>query len=194
MTRRIAVVAVKGGVGKTTLANELAYSLDRTGTPYSYYDMDGQRGGMHSETETEDAAVVIADTPAAAEAEDLERLAKAANVVVIPTRTGRLEMYSMTETLQTIRRANPEAKIIIVHNAANRYRLSREYREWLDEHAEGADVCSIPQAEAIPQAQARGESVVTYAKRSRAAQAVSEVVNEIRKAAELETEESSANG
>lgn len=185
---RIAVVAVKGGVGKTTLSNEIAFSLDRTGTPYSYYDMDGQRGGTHTETETEGADVMIADTPAAAEADDLERLAQAADVVVIPTRTGRLEMYSMTETVQTVRRANPDAKIIIVHNATNRYRLAREYREWLDSHADGASVYALPQAEAIPQAQALGQSVITYAKRSRAAQAMRDVVDAVRIAAGLDAE------
>lgn len=186
--KRIAVIAVKGGVGKTTIANEIAYSLDRTNTPYSYYDMDGQRGGAHTETETNEALVQIADTPAAIEMDDLIRLAHAADVVVIPTRTGVYEMYSWAETLQTIRRENPNAKIIIVHNAINRYRLAREYREWLDNHSDGASIYSVPQAEAVPQSQSKHKSVIKYAPRSKVAGAMLDVVNAIRDAAELPRE------
>lgn len=187
--KRIAIIAIKGGTGKSTLANELAFSLDRSNIPYSYYDMDGQRGGAHTENEVSDARIMIADTPAAVESRGLKEIAQSADIVVIPTRTGAYEMYSWAETLHTIHQANPDAEIIIVHNAANRYRLSREYHEWLAENAAGAPVYTIPQAEAVPQAQALEKSVITYAPKSKAGQAFKIVVNAIREAAGLPREE-----
>lgn len=33
----VLVISQKGGVGKSTLANEIAFSLDRTQTPYSFF-------------------------------------------------------------------------------------------------------------------------------------------------------------
>ena len=35
--------SIKGGVGKTMCADEFAFSLDRTGIPYGFVDIDEQQ-------------------------------------------------------------------------------------------------------------------------------------------------------
>lgn len=185
---RIVFVNVKGGSGKTTLANELAFSLDRTGTPYSYYDMDGQRGGAHDTAKNPDAVVSIADTAASMTTEDLARVTRAAAVVVIPTRSSKLDAHSFAETLETARQANPEAAVIIVHNAWNRFTLARDFGGWLEGHAHGAPIYRLPQSEPVAMAMTRGVSVQDQARRSSGAKAMQEIVNAIRAAAGVETE------
>lgn len=189
MAKRIVVANIKGGNGKTTIANELAYSLDRSHIPYSFFDMDGQRGGAHTETEHPDAVVNIADTAGSIETGDLHDLAKAADVVVIPTRSSKLDVYSFAETLNTVRDANPDAVVIVIHNGWNRYRLARDFGEWLTDNAHGAPVYQLPQSEPIAMAMTRDVSVQEQNRRSSGAKAMQEIVNAIRIAAGLESEE-----
>lgn len=186
--KRIAFANIKGGTGKTTLANELAFSLDRSGIPYSYFDMDGQRGGAHVQTERDDAAITIADTAGSFEVSDLETIARAADVVVIPTRSSGLDVYAFSETLQTVREANPDAKVIIVQNGWNRYNLARDYAEWLTNHGEGMTILQLPQSEAVAQAATHKLSVLELSKRSSGAKAMRVIVDVIREAAGLAKE------
>lgn len=188
MAKRIVVANIKGGNGKTTIANELAYSLDRTGTPYSFFDMDGQRGGAHAEMQNQDAVVNIADTAGSIETDDLHDLAQVADVVVIPTRSSKLDVYSFAETLNTVRNANPNAAIIVIQNGWNRYRLARDFGEWLDENAGGAPIYRLPQSEPVAMAMTRDVSVQEENKRSSGAKAMQEIVDAIRIAAGLESE------
>lgn len=188
MAKRIVFANIKGGCGKTTLANELAFSLDRTDTPYSYHDMDGQRGGTHTDKQNTDAVVHIADTAAAIEVDDLMDLARAADVVVIPTRSGKVDVYSFAETLETFRKSNPDAKIIVVHNGWNRFRLARDFGEWLEQNSHGAPIYRLPQSEPVAMAGTLDVSVQQHAKRSSGAKAMRDIVNAIRAAAGLETE------
>lgn len=188
MATRIVVANIKGGNGKTTIANEVAFSLDRTGTAYSFFDMDGQRGGAHADAETPDAAVNIADTAGSIETDDLRDLAAAADVVVIPTRSSRLDVYSFAETLHTVRDANPMAAIIVVHNGWNRYRLARDFGDWLTQNAPGCDIYRLPQSEPVAMAGTRGISVQDENRRSAGARAMQVIVDAIRAAAGLESE------
>lgn len=188
MAKRIVVANIKGGNGKTTIANELAFSFDRTGTPYSFFDLDGQRGGAHAQSEHSGAVVIIADTAGSIEADDLRDLARAADVVVIPTRSSKLDVYSFAETLQTVRGANPDAAVIIVHNGWNRYTLARDFGEWLDEHADGAPIYRLPQSEPVAMAMTRDVSVQEQNRRSSGARAMQTIVDAIRQAAGIEME------
>lgn len=53
---------LKGGVGKSLIADELAFSLERSGIPYSFYDLCGQGGTIHKTNKNPKAKVAIVDT------------------------------------------------------------------------------------------------------------------------------------
>ena len=59
----ILVCNQKGGVGKSLIADELAFSFERSGIPLSFIDLDAQGGTVHQTVQREDAQVVIIDTP-----------------------------------------------------------------------------------------------------------------------------------
>lgn len=187
--KRIVVLNIKGGVGKTVLADELAFSLDRTDTPYSYFDFDGQGGGTHEESLREDAIVQIADTPSAASTDDLTKWAEAADIAVIPTRSTGTDIPPLTETIETIREANPDIDIVFVQNAWNRWSLAKNFEEWLNSKAEGAPIIHVPQSELIAQAATLKKSALDVNAKSNAAKSILEYVNAVRKAAGLEPEE-----
>ena len=47
----------KGGVGKTLIADELAFAFERDNIPYSFFDLDNQASTMHKTIDNPDAKV-----------------------------------------------------------------------------------------------------------------------------------------
>ena len=74
----------KGGVGKTLIADELAFALERDKIPFNFYDLDDQGSAIHQTSEDPDAAVQIVDTAGALQA-DLIKWIEDADFIIVPT-------------------------------------------------------------------------------------------------------------
>ena len=108
--KTILVCNQKSGVGKSLVADEIAFSFERSGIPVSFYDLDAQGGTLHQTNEVKDAEVAVVDTPGALQAD----------VVVIPTRMASRDI----EPLMRMRKAvfkHSKAKIVYVMNGWNRF-------------------------------------------------------------------------
>lgn len=126
--KTILVCNQKGGVGKSLVADEIAFSFERSGIPVSFYDLDAQGGTLHKTNEADGAQVAVVDTPGALQ-EALSDWLKEADVVVIPTRTTSRDI----EPLMRMRKAvfkHGRAKIVYVMNGWNRFKASRDFMEW----------------------------------------------------------------
>ena len=55
--KTILVCNQKGGVGKSLVADEIAFSFERSGIPVSFYDLDAQGGTLHRTQEADGADV-----------------------------------------------------------------------------------------------------------------------------------------
>lgn len=186
--KTILVCNSKGGVGKSLIADELAFSFERTGTPMSFYDLDSQGGTIHKTKEDPNAKVVIVDTPGALQSQLTEYM-KAADVIVIPTRTTSRDIEPLQRMQAAVKANAPKAKVVYVLNAWNRWRASRDFSDWFVQNNGVAMIAKIPQSEVIVQASAFGESVVTYAKGTNAAESVRDFCNLIRDLSGFEREE-----
>lgn len=192
MPKNIVVISQKGGVGKTLAADEIAFSLDRTGVSYAFYDLDGQDVAVHVGHADPDPVVNIVDTPGRLEADTVKALA-AADVVVVPTRPTGVDMKPLVTTLSVVR-SQTDAPIVLVLNCMNRFSLATQIADWVEEAcADGtmpacAHVARIPQTEMLSQAQALGRSIVDYKRTSPAAAAVMDMVDAVRRLAGLPEE------
>jgi len=166
----------KGGSGKSTIADNLAWSLERTGTPYSFYDLDGQGGVVHETAEAPDAAVAIIDTPGALQPQLREWITEA-GVILIPTKMTRMDMQPLQRMMALVRTAG--CPVLYILNGANRFRAAAAFEEWFREAAGEAEILKLPQSEQIVQAAAYGISVVEYAPKSPAAAAMLDIVNAV---------------
>lgn len=188
----IAVVNQKGGVGKTMLTDEIAYSLERSGIKTSVYDMDGQGGLSHApisldRMEDDDADVAVVDTPGALLAESADIIA-AADVVVIPTRCSKRDIEPLETTRDAVLKNNSKAKVVYVFNCWNRFTAGSHFEEWFETLPGKKTVAKVCQGEAIAQAAEWDQSVVAYAPRSKAAADIKNACNVIRKAARIKEE------
>ena len=62
--KTIVLVNQKGGVGKTTFADEIAWGLERRGREVGFINLDPQGGASHEQKTVEgEKAVTVVDTP-----------------------------------------------------------------------------------------------------------------------------------
>ncbi len=186
--KTVLVCNQKGGVGKSLIADEIAFSMERSGIPMSFYDLDQQGGTLHEQKIVDEAEVAILDTPGALQ-KDLVNWLQMADIIIIPTRTTIRDVAPLMHVVDAVEKnAKRSAKIFYVLNGYNRFKSTKKFMEWFDSNKFNDTIITLPQAEAYPQAGVEGMSVIEYAPGSKAAESMKALVNEVREALGLEKE------
>lgn len=159
--KTIAVVCEKGGVGKTMVARELAASFERMGVPCSFYSLDGQY--KDATKKVEGAEVAIVDTPGFVMSDDVKQVVKHADAVVVPVRPTPSDIEPFMRTRALIAGMTSKDPLIVV-NGTNRWKMCREFMQWLYGKDWAVHVVEIPQSESIVQALGLHKSAVSVDK------------------------------
>ena len=169
--KTISFINQKGGVGKSILADELAFEFERKALNFNLYDLDGQGGLLHKESNNDDADFNIVDTPGQL-TKDITSVIKESDIIIVPTRASIKEMEPLKRTLQLIQSCKKDtATVIIVLNGWNRFTVYAQFEEWLKtEYPEFNKIITIPQSEALSQAGAFGQSVISYQPKNKASE------------------------
>ena len=170
--KNILIINRKGGVGKTLVADELAFALDAKNAPYCFYDLDGQGGTLHELVEMDDADISIIDTPGSLQGE-MGEWVKDADVVIIPMRPSVTDMPATETTIDLVKRNAPDTPIVYVVNGTNRFKATKEFMEFFKEEHKVEPIYCLPQSEAFVQSRLANQSVVAYNPRLPAALATS---------------------
>ena len=153
----------KGGVGKTTIVDELVYSLRRKGKIVEFRTMDQQGGSAHEESEVEEGQFRIIDTPGGDGAllEALQ-LADQVDLVVIPVLPTTAELEPTLLTFKLLNGVAPDVdRVVVINQYDPRGVLDKQVYAAL----EGEDfeiIGTIPRAKAISRAKGAGKSVAEY--------------------------------
>lgn len=188
--KTVVFVSEKGGVGKTRLSDELYFYYMRQNVPVSLYSFDGQYKNRNNDKKVDNPEVAVVDTPGRLMDDKTIQTIQGADVVVIPTRPtgGNIEAFTRTVALV---KENADCPIIIAVNGVNRFTASVSFMEWLQKYRQKETldvVMSIPQSEAIVQAENYSCSVNEINKHSPAAQAVNTLCDKISQLACLPVE------
>lgn len=173
MPKTVLIANTKGGVGKTTIASELAYAAQNSGLKFDYYDLDRQGGSSFADQQNPDSAVAIVDTPGSLTA-DLGKYMQASDLIIVPTRMSYRDQQPLELMIRTIRDAGIPA--IYVLSQWNRYRVCADFLAWFKGAYPTETVIALPQSELFPQAGLAGRSVCQMNLSSFPAQQVNQLI------------------
>lgn len=174
--KTVLVCNQKGGTGKTTLADEIAFEFDRLNLKYDFYDLDGQGGCIHAGHEVEDAEYGIVDTPGALQ-KDMGKWMQNADLIIIPTKMTSKEIEPLERMIELVKQNNVKVPVLFVLNMKNQYSASKDFEEWFTEAHPECRTVVIPQSEIFVQAAASGMSVIDFKKSSVPAEKVKALVS-----------------
>ena len=164
----------KGGVGKTLIADELAFAFERDGVSFSFYDLDQQGGVIHEAKEIDDAQVAIVDTPGAIQA-DLKKWMEEADMIIIPTMMSNRDVPPLERMIELCAEYQGKKPILFILNRWNHYNITKDFSDWFNEKYPELKTAVLSDCTAFNQAGARGISIQQMAPRSTGAKQIAQI-------------------
>ncbi len=159
--KTILVMNQKGGVGKTLIANELAFALERDNIPFNFYDMDGQGSSLHKTAKMDGAEVQIVDTAGVLNVKMNEWIENA-DFIVIPTMMSYENMHPLERMIELCGKFKATKPILYVFNRANRFSITRDFISWFDTTYPDLKTATLSETIAFAQSGLLGKSVVEF--------------------------------
>lgn len=148
----------KGGVGKTLIADELAFALERDQIPYNFFDLDDQGSAIHQTNENPDAVVQVVDTAGALQA-NMTKWIESADFVIVPTMMSNRDMKPLERMIQILEPYKETKPTLYVFNRWNRFNISRDFINWFNAKYPDLKTAIISDTTAFNQAGACGISI-----------------------------------
>jgi chromosome partitioning protein len=161
----ILVANQKGGVGKTTIADELSFAFERLGHKVCFQNLDPQGGVIHNPSIPDDEDFRVVDTPGVL-TEKFHLWCRESDIIIMPTTASMLDLVPLQRCYELATGSKTKAAIgFVVNNYDPRRTVDRQFMKFLSNAS--MDVWgTIPTATAIRQAQARRTSVAELSKNS----------------------------
>jgi len=150
----------KGGVGKTLIADELAFSLERDKIPYSFYDLDDQGSAIHTTFENPEAQVQIVDTAGALQT-NLTKWIEEADFIIVPTMMSNRDAAPLERMIQVLERFK-DKPTLYVFNRWNRFNITKDFINWFNSKYPELKTAILADTTAFNQAGACGISIAEF--------------------------------
>lgn len=172
--KTILIMNQKGGVGKTLIADELAFALERDEIPFNFYDLDGQGSARHQATKIENAEVQIVDTAGALN-EKMADWMEHADFVIIPTMMSASDMKPLVRMIEICDKNLMTKPVLYVFNRFNRFSVCRDFVGWFDKHFPDLKTITLAETVAFQQAHLLGDSIVKYQPNNKGAKDIDKI-------------------
>ena len=155
----------KGGVGKSTIADEIFSSFERTGVSVALINTDAQYGDA-VRGDASSAEVVIVDTPGTLP-DNVDEMVAASDLIVVPTRPTARNVEPTCRVLTRVHDVDPYTPVLVVLvGTTTRGVAGARFATWLKDWLKGegyeghVSMCGIPHSEAFGAAEMAGVSVI----------------------------------
>ena len=172
----------KGGVGKTTIADELAFALERRGKTVAFVTVDSQGGATNEACDDPDYIETcdyqVVDTPGVIK-EGVEDWCRAADLILVPVLPSTRDTEATMRTLGVIRESGTSAKAFAIINCFYAYGiLDRGLVDFFT--GEGIPVLTkVPRTADLSKAAAAGVSVAEFAPRNKAVEVFDKLAEKV---------------
>ena len=153
----------KGGVGKTLIADELAFAFERDNIPYSFFDLDNQGSAIHKTIDNPDAKVQIVDTPGALQ-ENIIKWIEAADIIIVPTLMSNRDIAPLKRMIQILEPYKNDKFILYVFNKWNRFKITKDFITWFQTKYPDFKTAILSDTTAFNRAGAYGKSLYDFKK------------------------------
>ncbi len=177
--KTILIINQKGGVGKSLIADEISFALERDGIISNHIDLDQQGGALHDSNQNPDAMVQVVDTPGALQKE-LTDWIEAADFIIIPTKMTLRDQEPLIRMIEIMEPYKLQKPVLYVLNCWNRHNTARDFENWFIETYPDLKTCNLSQSELFNHAAAANESVVEFKRSSAVARQVEDIYAVIR--------------
>ena len=163
----------KGGVGKSTLFDEVAWDLESRGVPVTTYQLDNQASFYHGTDENPDADIILVDTPARLDS-DVVAASNEADLVVVPIGPSPRDLGPAQSLIEQL--------TVPVGIVLNEHSPTRRASRSLEEIVTGNGwkiIAKVPNAAAFTATPEPATGVVTHSSSSAAAHAIRHLTNQI---------------
>lgn len=171
--RTIVFANPKGGVGKSTLYDEVAWALEQRGVRVTTYQLDNQSSAYHGTNEVEDADYALVDTPARPDADTVAAI-NSADLVVVPVGPSPRDLAPTAHFVSQV-----TAPIGIVLNEHSPSRRASQDLEQFAREREWNILGKVPTAVAFKNTPEPPSGVVTHSSSSPAAHAIRYLTDQI---------------
>lgn len=125
--KTVLIANQKGGVGKTLIADELCFSLERDKIPYSFYDLDNQGSAIHETITNPDAVIQVVDTAGELN-KDLADWIECADFVIVPTLMSNRDLAPLERMVGILQPWIDKGKaVLFVFNRWDRFNITKEF-------------------------------------------------------------------
>ena len=141
----------KGGVGKTLIADELAFALERDKIPFSFFDLDGQESAIHTTHEDPDSLISVVDTAGSLQ-ENLVKYIEEADFVIVPTMMSNRDVKPLERMIKILEPYKGKKPMLFVFNRWNRFNISKDFIAWFNTKYPDLKTCCLSDTTAFNQA------------------------------------------
>ena len=177
--KTILICNQKGGVGKTLIADELAFALERDEIPYSFFDLDEQGSAIHKTVDDPEAEVRIVDTPGSLQ-ENLLEWIDGSDFIIVPTMMSNRDAAPLDRMIRILTPYESQKPVLYVLNRWNRYNITRDFINWFQTKYPALHTAILSDTTAFNQAGAYGISIVEYQPSSAGAKQIGEIYGMIK--------------
>lgn len=175
--KTILIMNQKGGCGKTLIADELAWAMERANIPCNFSDLDaGQGSARHKPSKVDGAEVNVVDTAGALNKAMVECIEEA-DFIIIPTLTGSSDMRPLVRMIELMKKNDIKKPVLFVFNRFNRFSVCRDFLEWFDKSFPELKTITLAETVAIQQAHFMGKSVCEFKPNSKGAKDIDKITS-----------------
>lgn len=174
--KTILICNQKGGVGKTLIADELAFAFERDNISFNFFDLDEQGSSIHSTFESKDAKVQIVDTAGALQ-EKLPKWIEASDFVIVPTMMSNRDMMPLQRMIEIL--SDFDKPTLFVFNRWNRYNMARDFKAWFESSYPELSTCCINDTTLFVKSGIQGKSIVEIAPNNSGSKQILEIYEKI---------------
>ena len=160
--KSVLIVNQKGGVGKTLIADELCFSLERDKIPYNFYDLDNQGSAIHETKEDPEAIVQIIDTAGELH-KDLASWIEEADFIIVPTMMSSRDLAPLERMIGILQPWIDKGKpVLFVFNRWDRFNITKEFISYFNDCYPELKTAILANTTAFNQAGAAGISIQEF--------------------------------